>query len=280
MTIAAAFTGGDADNLMVGRNGVFYDRKGRDWDATITRIVDNPISIGQAFWSPYKKLVRLIEEQVAKRAAAAQTDADAKVAGAATSAANVDKAKAPTEPKKMDVGTVAALGVALGFLATAFAAIAGYLTGLLQLPFWKICLALAGLLLLISLPSMLIAWLKLRQRNLGPILDANGWAINGRVKMNVPFGGRLTKLATLPDGAMPSLAVRYPEPPSALPRLIGALIAVAFLVSLLNQFGLIYRITDGYIGEPPAVVVPAVVAPPVEVAPPPAADATAVPATK
>src|SRR6185436_11638324 len=38
MTIAAAFTNGDSDNLMVGRNGIFYDRSGRDWDATITKI--------------------------------------------------------------------------------------------------------------------------------------------------------------------------------------------------------------------------------------------------
>ena len=71
MTIAAAFTDGDSDNLMVGRNGLFYDRKGQDWDATITKIIENPISIRQAFWAPYKKLVRLIEEQVARRAAAA-----------------------------------------------------------------------------------------------------------------------------------------------------------------------------------------------------------------
>ena len=66
--IVAAFTGGDSDNLMVGRNGLFFDRKGRDWDATITKIIDNPISIRQAFFAPYKKLVRMIEEQVAKPA--------------------------------------------------------------------------------------------------------------------------------------------------------------------------------------------------------------------
>ena len=62
MQIVAAFTGGDSDNLMVGRNGIFFDRKGRDWDATITKIIDNPISIRQAFFAPYKKLVRMIEE--------------------------------------------------------------------------------------------------------------------------------------------------------------------------------------------------------------------------
>lgn len=68
MTIVAAFTAGDSDNLMVGRNGVFVDRDGKDWDATITKLVENPIPIRQAFWSPYKKLLRFIEEQIAKRA--------------------------------------------------------------------------------------------------------------------------------------------------------------------------------------------------------------------
>ncbi|MCA9616409.1 MAG: hypothetical protein KC586_26815, partial [Myxococcales bacterium] len=53
LKIAAAMTNGDVDNLMVGRNGVFYSRDGRDWDATITKVVENPISIRQAFWAPY-----------------------------------------------------------------------------------------------------------------------------------------------------------------------------------------------------------------------------------
>jgi hypothetical protein len=37
LSIAAAFTAGDSDQLMALRNGVFYDRQGRDWDATITK---------------------------------------------------------------------------------------------------------------------------------------------------------------------------------------------------------------------------------------------------
>jgi len=250
MTIAAAFTDGDSDFLLVGRNGIFYDRKGRDWDATITKVIENPISIRQAFWSPYKKLVRLIEEQVAKRAAAAELASDAKVGAAATATANADKAK--PEPKKMDVGTVAALGVAFGAIGTLLTALVGYLSGVLQLPFWQVCLALVGLLLLVSGPSVIIAWLKLRQRNLGPILDANGWAVNGRVKMNVPFGGALTDVATLPAGAQPSFAVRYPETPTALPKFVFTLIAICFLASLLNHFGVIHRLTEGKYGSRPA----------------------------
>jgi hypothetical protein len=242
MTVAVAYTGGDSDFLMVGRNGLFYDRKGRDWDATITKVIDNPISVRQAFWAPYKKLVRLIEEQVARRAAAAEAASDAKIGAAATATANVDKAK--PEQKKVDVGTVAALGVAFGAIGTLLATLAGYLAGVLKLPFWQVCLAVVGVIVLISTPSMLIAWLKLRLRNLGPILDANGWAINGRVKMNVPFGGSLTKVAELPPGAQPSFAVRYPEPPTALPKFIFAIIAICFLVSLLNYFRVV-TLNDG-----------------------------------
>jgi hypothetical protein len=237
---------------MVGRNGLFYDRKGRDWDATITKIIENPISIRQAFWAPYKKLVRLIEEQVAKRAAAAESAADLRIGATAAATANVDKTK--PDPKKVDVGTVAALGVAFGAIGTMLTAIVGKLTGVLQLPFWQICLAFAALVLLVSTPSMLIAWLKLRQRNLGPILDANGWAVNGRVKMNVPFGASLTQVATLPPGAQPSFAVQYPEPPAALPKFIFAIVVFCFLVSLANYCGVIYNLTNGAYGSEAAWV--------------------------
>lgn len=249
MTIAAAFTGGDSDYLMVGRNGVFYDRKGRDWDATVTKVIENPISVRQAFWAPYKKLVRLIEEQVAKRAAAAEAEADKKVAATATAAANVDKTK--PEQKKVDVGTVAALGVAFGAIGTAFAAFAGYIAGVLKLPFWQVCLAFVGMLLIISGPSMLIAWLKLRQRNLGPILDANGWAINGRVRMNVPFGGSLTAVSALPPGSKAVADDPFAERPPTWPKFVLVVVAICFIGSLLNHFGLVYQMSGGRFGMKP-----------------------------
>ncbi|MHC4831698.1 MAG: hypothetical protein ACYTFT_15300, partial [Planctomycetota bacterium] len=110
-TIAAAFTGGDSDNLMVGRNGIFYDRDGNDWDATITKIIDNPISIPQAFWSPYKRFVRMIEMQAAKRAAAAEAESQKSMDAAAVATAS---GKPAPPAKKIDVGTVAAMGVAVG----------------------------------------------------------------------------------------------------------------------------------------------------------------------
>ena len=202
MQIVAAFTGGDSDNLMVGRNGIFYDRKGRDWDATITKIIENPISIPQAFWAPYKKVVRMVEEQVAKRAAAADAASTQQLQQGATSVVQADPSKPapPTEqPKtKMDTGTLAAIGLVL---ATLLGALGGIFGAIARLPVWQVPLAIVGILLAISLPSMLLAWLKLRKRNLGPILDANGWAVNAKARMNVPFGGSLTGVAALPPGS-------------------------------------------------------------------------------
>ncbi len=205
--VVAVFTDGDSDNLIVGRNGVFYDRKGQDWDATITKIVANPISIREAFWSPYKKLARMIEEQIAKRAASADAAAQQKLAATAQATANADTTK-PEPPKKIDTGTLAAIGLVLttllGALGTIFAAI-------LRLPMWYIPFVMIGIILAISLPSMFMAYLKLRKRNLGPILDANGWAINNVAKMNVPFGRSLTDMPKLPDGSERSLDDPFAE---------------------------------------------------------------------
>ncbi|MDB6094195.1 MAG: hypothetical protein JWM32_1757 [Verrucomicrobia bacterium] len=233
LKIAACVTQGDADYLTVGRNGVFYDRKGDDWDATITKIIENPISLRQAFWSPYKKFVRLIEEQVAKRAAAADAEASTKLATAPGALANPDQAKG-APPKKIDIGTVAALGVAVGAIGGAIATVA---TGLTRLAPWQLPLVLVALVLVISLPAVIIAWLKLRQRTLGPILDANGWAINGRVKINLPFGNALTERAIIPPGSQRSLRDPYAEKKGGRRTIIVIVILVLVFLGLGKLFG-------------------------------------------
>jgi len=80
-------------------------------------------------------------------------------------------------------------------------------------------------MLAVSGPSMLLAWFKLKRRNLGPILDACGWAINARVRINIPFGASLTGLPHLPEGAHRSLVDPYAEKKPVWP-----FIAVVMLV--------------------------------------------------
>ncbi len=193
MTVACAVTQGDSDYLMVGRNGMFVDRKGRDWDATIVKILDHPISIGQAFWAPYKKIGKMISDTIERISG----DADKAVmdkAGTQVATAATVPAKPPEKPK-LDTGMLAAIGIAATSLAGAVGSIAGAVLGL---PVWKMPLVFVGVVLAVSGPSMIIAFLKLRQRTLGPVLEANGWAINGRVKINIPLGNSLTAMKRLP----------------------------------------------------------------------------------
>jgi len=233
MQIVAAFTNGDSDNLMVGRNGIFYDRQGRDWDATITKIVDNPISIRQAFWAPYKKAVRMVQEQIAKRAASADQAAVTRLTEAAAKAeqaASKGPAPTPEPPKKMDPGLIAAIGVGAAGLG---GMVGGLLTGFLNLK-GLMPLGVLAIILLISGPSMVLAWLKLRKRNLGPILDANGWAVNAKAKINVPFGASLTRVAALPPGAQRDLVDPFAEKKRPWRLYTGLIIILLLLLAWLT----------------------------------------------
>lgn len=202
MTIVAALTNGDIDNLMVGRNALFYDRNGNDYDATVIKIVDNPISIRQAFWSPYRKISDFIRKQTNKFAAEQDNKAQASATNSVEAFPNQAAAAPAVAPTPFDVGKFvgifAAIGLALGAIGTALASV---VSGFMQLVWWKMPIAVAGILLVISGPSMIMAFFKLRKRNLAPILDANGWAINARVIINIQFGNTLTHLANLPKGA-------------------------------------------------------------------------------
>jgi hypothetical protein len=251
LSIVAIFSQGNDDNLMVGRNGIFYDRKGLDYDATITKVVANPISLRQAFWAPYTKLVRMIEEQIAKRAAAADTASTTKLQTAATTAATADKLK-PAEPKKVDVGTVAALGVAFSALSAVAVGLLGLFKGIAP---WQLPLIIIGLMLLISVPSLILAFVKLRKRNLGPILDANGWAVNAKAKVNVPFGTSLTGIAKLPPGSSVDVSDKYAEKSALLPKVLLVAFFAWWIYAFLNDdVGRLYRWTDGKYGKPPVEV--------------------------
>ena len=276
LQILAAFTGGDSDNLMVGRNGLFYDRKGRDWDATITKIIDNPISIRQAFWAPYKKAARFIQEQVAKRAATADAAAAGKLAQAAV---KLEQQMGPGQPpaappppdpakQKIDPGLIAALSVGAAGVG---GMIGGIASGFLNLK-GLMPLGILAIILIISGPSMVMAWLKLRKRNLGPILDANGWAVNAKAKINVPFGASLTQVAELPKGAVRDTVDPFAEKPSPWPKIIILAILLAIICFVLDRMGYIYELTHGRLGtERPAKIekaVPAPIAPGAEPKPP------------
>lgn len=199
MNIVAVMTDGGIKNLRPGTNAIFYDRSGQDWDAVVTKIVDNPISVRQAFWSPYRKFANFITEKITKSAAEKESKSVAslqKAADEAPAAVAGDAApkKAPFDIAKF-AGIFAAIGMAIGYIGAFCTSLLG---GLKTTPLWQTLLIILGIMLCISGPSMFLAWLKLRKRNLGPVLNANGWAINSVVLVNIPFGATLTSTAKYP----------------------------------------------------------------------------------
>jgi hypothetical protein len=185
--------------------------------------------------------VRMVSEQIEKFAGSRDKAVETGAAqGIADVSAKAEAGKtAPATPFDIAkfAGIFAAIGLAIGAIGTALAAV---VTGFLGLSWWQMPLALAGLMLAISGPSMLLAYLKLRQRNLGPLLDANGWAVNTLARINIPFGATLTATATLPPGAERTLRDPFAEKQRPWRLYL-------FLVVLLAALGTLWQ--QGYLSR-------------------------------
>ena len=233
ITIVAAVTVGDIGDLAVGKNAVYYDNQGLEWDAVITKIIDNPISISQSFWSPYRRMADAVQNLINKSAA----EKDAKLMKDATDKINAAPAAAPASPdakpapaQPFDIakfaGIFAAIGMAFGMIGSALASL---VKGFVALSWWQVILAFVGILLVISGPAMVLAWMKLRKRNIAPLLNANGWAVNASAKISIAFGETLTDIAKFPK-----LKLKDPYAKKGLPvwaRILIWLLVIAVLAA-------------------------------------------------
>ncbi len=243
MDIVAALTDGEIGGLHEGKNAIFYDRAGQDWDATITKIVDNPISIRQAFWSPYRKFGNWVTDKITKSASEKESKQfDEMTSKADTASTNLtakpeEGAAAEKKPAApFDIAKFAGIFAAIGLAFGAIGAALGMLGGFIVAKWYNVIILVAAVILLISGPSMLLAWLKLRKRNLGPVLNANGWAINSDVKVNTTFGKTLTSMAKYPKVVAPD-----PFADTGMPWWQKCLIWLVVLVALFLG---IFRLTQ------------------------------------
>ena len=195
--VCAVVTAGRTIPLYVGRNGIFYDRDGNAWDATITKVVLAQVSLCEAFWAPWRKIGEMIGEQVKKFVGDAQT----KSVGGVTKAidgvgANAAKpaASAPAPDQSANgaalASSIAALGIGIGMVGAAFAGIVGLVAGL---PWWKTAIGVLLVIAAVSLPSVVLAWFKLRRRDLGAVLNACGWAVNRPLRFSQKLAHRFTR---------------------------------------------------------------------------------------
>ena len=249
LQIVAAMTVGEVGDIFVGKNAIYYDNDGVEWDAVVTKIVDNPVSVGQAFWSPYRRMAKTVEDLIGKKAAEkdakmmdkanaqinAAPDAMAKKDAPADGSAAPDAVKPPFDIAKF-AGIFAAIGMALGMIGSALVAL---FTGLAALKWWQLLMVFVGLMLMVSGPAMVLAWLKLRRRNITPLLNANGWAINASSKISIPFGETLTDMAKFPK-----LKLKDPFAKRQMPAWKRMCIAIALLA--VGFVGLwMFNVLDG-----------------------------------
>ncbi|MBR4524186.1 MAG: phage holin family protein [Bacteroidales bacterium] len=193
MDVVAVMTDGNTRDLRPGKNGLFYDLDGNDWDAVITKVVENPISVKDAFWAPYRKVARFVSDKIDKSAADKDADALAKLTATTEKPAG-EAVKQPFDIAKF-AGIAAAVGMALAGIGAVLVALGAAVKSLV---WWQWLIIIAAVMLIISGPSCFIAWRKLRKRNLGPVLNANGWAVNSMVLVNILFGKTLTSVAKYP----------------------------------------------------------------------------------
>ncbi|MBR6212207.1 MAG: hypothetical protein IKQ64_04075 [Bacteroidales bacterium] len=238
MNIAAVMTAGSIRNLRPGVNGVFYDREGQDWDAVITKVVDNPISVRQAFWTPYRKLGKFISDKIDKSAAEKDAKGMSTLSNISESATNkpTEGVNAATKAAPFDVakfaGIAAMVTMAIAAVAGVFAITINALKGLV---WWKWLILIAVLMLIISGPACFIAWRKLRKRNLGPVLNANGWAINSAILVNILFGKTLTSVAKYPKVHVSDPYSMRPPLWKRILRWLIFLLVVAFVVGYFTN---------------------------------------------
>ncbi len=194
-TICAVITAGRTVPLYVGRNGLFYDRDGIAWDATITKVVQAQVSLLEAFWAPWRKLGEMVGGQIRKFVGDTQAKSADGVAGAVSGIGSEAAAKAQSKPADSSASgaalasSVAALGIGVGMVG---AAIAGLIGVVADLPWWKTAIGVALVLLAVSLPSVILAWFKLRRRDLSAVLNACGWAVNRPLRFSQRLARRFT----------------------------------------------------------------------------------------
>lgn len=201
--IAAAVTAGSRGGIGVGKRGVFYDRDQREWDALITDVVAQPISVWEAMIEPVDRIRTFVADKVTQLASSKQADM-----ASATSKATEEATQVPAPPpappapappaagggmQNMLMGgglAIAAVGSSLAFVVQALSQIdpVGLLFGL------------GSLVLGLMAVSGFIGWLKLRRRDLSTLLEASGWALNGRMYLTFSLGSQFTEEPPLPKG--------------------------------------------------------------------------------
>lgn len=198
--VAVPVTSGGIKNLARGKRGIFHDVGGTEFDAEVVDIIENPISIGEAMWAPFKRLGALITAKVESLTQEAEAELDGSATQAVTAVYRGRPEAAPPVPAGAfaGAGILAGGGVAIAAMGSALAYFAQTIT---SIPWWQALVGLASAVAAVALPAALVAFIKLRKRDLSAILEGSGWAINARMRLTHAQSLFFTRSPRLPLGS-------------------------------------------------------------------------------
>jgi hypothetical protein len=200
--VAVAVTSGGQGNLCVGKRGVLHDVNGLELDARIVHVIENPISLSEAIVAPIRRLSAAAAGRIESIATAAEKKLDQAGSDTVVRIPGVGD-RPPSSPaaqqSKAGMGTMlAGGGIAIAALGSSFAFVTKTLAGIS--PF-KILAGLGVALLAVIVPMLIIAFGKLRRRDLSAILEGSGWAINARMRLTRAQARYFTRRPPFPAGA-------------------------------------------------------------------------------
>ena len=201
MKIAVAVTSGHVRNIFIGKCGVFYTEDGAVWDAKIFDFVRQPVSVSEAIKEPFYKFAEFIQRQADKLFATRSKQYESNVSNSIQ--AHAQPAGKPAPPPAAVPGAPGAGGpmmllsggLGIAALGSAFAFIASSLQGI---SFSTVMAVLLGIMLIFGGPIILISLIKLFNRNLSRFFEANGNAINMKMRLSLKMGRFFTFVPKVP----------------------------------------------------------------------------------
>jgi hypothetical protein len=222
--IVAAVTSGTAGRLRLGKRGIFFTVDGREWDAKIVDIVENPISIWESVRAPFQQFTSFIRNQIDKFTKSRE--------------GKLEKSFATPSASGMTRDLLLGGGIAIAALGSSFA----YITkSLSQVKPTHILVALVGIAAVVLLPGIIVGLIKIRKRDMSVLLEASGWAVNVHMRLSATLGRLFTHAPNLPKDVRKErrdIVAQFVKDLSYTPLRLRRL-SVVVLIILLIVLGLI-----------------------------------------
>ncbi|MFT6836219.1 MAG: hypothetical protein ACJA0H_002266, partial [Francisellaceae bacterium] len=195
--LAVPVTRGTKRGFLKGKRGVFIDVDGIKHDAVISDIIVNPISLTEAILEPFTKIKSLFAKKIDSDANQSETNFTKSVTDDLSSS-NPKKLFLSKQTGNTNTGAILlGGGVAIAALGSSITYIVNTIASASLL---NIIITVGVIIFAFVAPIIISGVIKLRRRDLTPILEGSGWAINSRMRLTCEISKIFTQKPKWPKG--------------------------------------------------------------------------------